>query len=79
MKCTDVMQELSDYIEGSLDEREKQELCTHLKKCHKCQVIVDTTKKTIELYCDGELFPLPNPVRDRLHEMLKTKCQGQSQ
>ena len=79
MKCTDGMQELTDYIEGTLDEREKQELCTHLKKCHKCQVIVDTTKKTIELYCDGELFPLPNPVRDRLHEMLRNKCQNQSQ
>lgn len=79
MKCTDVMQELSDYIEGSLDDREKQELCEHLKKCRKCQVIVDTTKKTIELYCDGELFPLPTPVRHRLHEMLRTKCQGQSQ
>jgi hypothetical protein len=38
-------------------------------------VVVDTTRKTIELYCDGELFPLPDPVRTRLHEVIRQKWQ----
>jgi anti-sigma factor RsiW len=76
IKCNDVFNEISNFLDGEMDDAVKQELREHLKKCHKCQVVVDTCKKTIELYCDGELFPLPNPVRDRLHEVLRRKCQG---
>jgi hypothetical protein len=37
--------------------------------------VFDTTRKTIELYCDGKLFPLPDPVRSRLHAALHRKWQ----
>jgi hypothetical protein len=37
--------------------------------------VFDTTKKTIELYCDGKIFPLPDDVRTRLHEALRRKLQ----
>ena len=76
MKCKEVMQEVSDFLDGELDEAAKEHLCEHLRKCHKCQVVVDTTRKTIELYCDGKLYPLPDPVRERLHQTLRSKCQG---
>ena len=78
INCNDVFNEISNYLDGEVDEAVKQDLREHLKKCHKCQVIVDTCRKTIELYCDGKVFPLPDPVRDRLHEALRRKCQGQS-
>lgn len=72
------MNEISNYLDGELDETVKKELRDHLKKCHDCQVIVDSTRKTIEFYCDGKLFPLPDPVRERLHQTLRSKCQGQT-
>jgi hypothetical protein len=37
--------------------------------------VFDTTRKTIELYCDGKLFPLPEDVRARLHEALRRRAQ----
>jgi len=77
MRCTKVMQELSNYLEGNLDETLKQELCAHLSGCNHCQVVYDTTRKTIELYCDGELYPLPTDVRNRLHDVIRRKCQPQ--
>lgn len=77
MRCTKVIQELSNYLDGDIDETLKQELCTHLSKCDHCQVVFDTTRKTIELYCDGELYPLPDDVRDRLHDFIRRKCQPQ--
>ncbi len=73
MDCKNTMNEISAYLDGDLDEDLKRELDAHLKKCHKCSVVVDTTRKTIELYCDGKLFPLPENVRDRLHEALHRK------
>jgi hypothetical protein len=72
------MQELSNFLEGNVDEDFKRELRSHLIRCQHCQVVVDTTRKTIELYCDGELFPLPGPVRERLHDVLRKKCQQKS-
>jgi anti-sigma factor RsiW len=79
IKCNDVFSEISNFLDGEMDESVKQELRDHLKKCHKCQVVVDTCQKTIELYCDGKLFPLPDPVRNRLHAALRRECQGQKQ
>lgn len=73
MSCEEVIRELSNYLEGEIDEELKRELEAHLKLCHNCEIIFDTTRKTIELYCDGKLFALPDVVRDRLHELLRRK------
>jgi len=69
------MKELSAYLDSEIDETLKQELQEHLGRCHECKVIFDTTRKTIELYCDGKLFPLPATVRDRLHQALRRKVE----
>jgi hypothetical protein len=36
-------------------------------------VIVDTTRKTIEIYCNAEPVPLPDDVRQRLHNALRER------
>jgi hypothetical protein len=38
-------------------------------------VVMNTTKKTIEIYRDNQLYELPNDLRDRLHEAIMTKCK----
>jgi len=75
LNCKKVLREISSYLDGDLDEELKRVLEAHIKMCHHCQVVFDTTRKTIELYCDGKLFPLPDEVRSRLHEALRRKCQ----
>jgi hypothetical protein len=39
-------------------------------------VVMDTTKKTIEIYRDNELYELPEGLRTRLHDAIMTKCRG---
>ena len=78
MNCKEAVQEISSYLDESLDEDLKRTLKAHLKCCHHCQVIFDTTRKTVEFYCDGKLFPLPDEVRSRLHAALRKKCQTSS-
>ena len=50
MDCTEVLEQLSDY----LDAEARAELCrqidAHLARCSRCQVHVDTVRKTILLY-----------------------------
>jgi anti-sigma factor RsiW len=71
VKCRDCFKELSNYLDGEIDPSLKRELEEHLGKCHRCQVVFDSARKTIELYCDGKLFELPDGVRDRLHAALR--------
>ena len=55
MKCTEFLQELTDYLDGKISENLKIELDEHLHWCHECHVVMNTTKKTIEIYRDNEV------------------------
>jgi predicted anti-sigma-YlaC factor YlaD len=70
MNCKSVIRELSSYLDGDLDVAVLTELEIHLQRCEDCRIIVDTTRKTIEIYCKTEPVPLPEDVRARLHETL---------
>ncbi len=73
MNCLEVIAELSNYLDGDLDPQLRKDLEVHVHKCGHCKVVFDTTRKTIELYCDGKLFPLPTEVRARLHEAVRRR------
>ena len=71
MKCSDFLQELTNYLDGMIDDRTKAELEDHLAWCHNCYVVCDTTKKTIEIYRDSKLYELPEDLRTRLRAILE--------
>jgi anti-sigma factor RsiW len=74
--CEEVIQQISDYLDGEVPSDLRRAIEDHLCACHDCDVVFDTTRKTIELYCDGRLFPLPEAVQERLHAVLRRECQG---
>jgi anti-sigma factor RsiW len=76
VNCSDFLKELTDYLDGALDESTKEELDEHLAWCHNCFVICNTTKKTIEIYRDSTLYELPDDLRCRLRSAIMTKCQA---
>ena len=76
MKCKDFLKELNEYLDGNIDVQLKTELEEHLQWCHNCFVVCNTTQKTIEIYRDNEVYPLPEPIRDRLHQAIVTKCKS---
>ena len=73
MNCKGVIRELSNYIDGDLDPVVKQELERHLEHCEDCTMIVDQTKKSIEILCDSQPVELQADVRSRLHAALRQK------
>ncbi len=73
MNCKGVIRELSNYIDGDLDLGLKAELERHLDHCEDCTLIVDQTKKSIEILCDSRPLELPSEVRSRLHAALRAK------
>ena len=76
MKCTEFLKELTDYLDGNINANLKEELDEHLHWCHGCHVVLNTTKKTIEIYRDNQIYELPEPLRNRLHQAIMSKCRG---
>lgn len=75
MNCKSVIRELSNFIDGDLDLAMTQELERHLGHCEDCTMIVDQTKKTVEIFCDSAPVALPSDMRARLHEALHHKMK----
>jgi anti-sigma factor (TIGR02949 family) len=65
--CQELLTSLSEYVDGDLS----PDLCSilemHLKSCSRCRIVLDTLRKTIELYHEtAEETQLPADVRSRL-------------
>jgi anti-sigma factor RsiW len=76
VKCSEFLHELTDYLDGAIDAPTKAELEEHLAWCHNCYVVCDTTKKTIQIYRDSQLYELPENLRTRLRSAIVAKCQS---
>ena len=75
MKCTEFLRELTDYLDGTMNESMRAELDEHLHWCHECHVVMNTTKKTIEIYRDNQIYELPESLRTRLHQAIMSRCR----
>lgn len=65
--CKEMLITLNDYIDGELDTSLCDELEKHMAGCDNCRVVVNTIKKTIELYReDCATDKIPTEVRERL-------------
>ena len=70
-RCEELLGSLSAYIDGDLSPELCQELEKHLASCDNCQVVLNTTKRTIDLVQTPTEKPdLPEDVRERLFKRL---------
>jgi anti-sigma factor RsiW len=80
MRCRQVIDKISEYIDGELDPELVRELERHLQHCEDCRVVVDTTRQTVEVFCHTEPAPLPSDVHERLNQMFRQSFRkGQSE
>ena len=75
LTCNQFLDELSEFLDDDVNEDVRQELQTHVTQCPNCWVMVDTTKKTIQIYRGLEPEPLPNGLKARLMGALQNKMQ----
>jgi anti-sigma factor RsiW len=73
LTCRDFLNELSDYLDESVDTEVRAKLEQHITECPNCWVIADTTKKTIRIYKGMEPHPIPVDVESRLMTALEKK------
>lgn len=73
LTCKDFLAELSDFLDESLSPEERRELENHINGCPNCWVLADTTRRTVQIYKEAELYELPEEVRNRLAQALEKK------
>ena len=73
LTCKQFLQELNDYLDPNTDPELKRRLESHVTECPNCFVIVDTTKKTLQVYKGVEPQSIPEDVKDRLWKALERK------
>jgi len=71
-ECKQLLGELSDYIDGELQAELCAEIEIHLQNCENCRIVLNTLRKTVELYEQTCLMDeLPQSTRERLFARLK--------
>jgi anti-sigma factor RsiW len=65
--CKDLLSSLGEYVDGTLAAELCSEIERHMVGCKRCRVVVDTLKKTVELYQEAaDESEIPADVRQRL-------------
>lgn len=72
--CGHLLGELSAYLEGEVSEALCAEIREHLEGCENCRAVVDTLRKTIQLYHTLPQPDLPEGVRQRLIHTLSLEA-----
>ena len=75
MTCTEFLSLIDDLIDDSVTAELRTEIEQHMHKCGHCEVIFNTTRKTIEIYRSHEIYELPTDLRERLHAAIMTRCK----
>ena len=75
MTCTEFLKILDDVLDESIAVETRTEIELHLRQCGHCEVVLNTTRKTIEIYRCHEVYEIPTDVSDRLHAVIKERCK----
>ena len=75
MNCKKIVNELSNYLDEGLDASLKASIEKHLEHCEDCRIVVDTTRQTIQIFCNSEPAPLPDDTRARLRDALRNRLR----
>jgi len=73
--CTEFLAQLDDLIDDAVTSKMRADLQEHLRGCEHCEVTLNTTRKTIEIYRSHEIYDLPAGLRERLHTAIMARCK----
>jgi len=74
--CTEFLSKLTDYFDGEIDPSLLAEVKAHLGTCHHCEVVVDTTRKTIDVYRGAASYEFPEELANRLRAAVMERCRA---
>ncbi len=75
MKCQEILEKLSEYIDKEVDPSLCDEIERHIEDCEPCVAFINTLRRTVELFGGVKhVTPeIPPDVSDKLNAFLKEK------
>jgi predicted anti-sigma-YlaC factor YlaD len=76
ISCDEFMAAFGDYLEGNVAAEVRQQLEAHLSHCQTCQVIYDSSRKTLKIVTESGSFDLPESTAKRLQDRIMARIRG---
>lgn len=71
LDCQKLLSSISDFVDGELSPDLCQQIEQHLNECENCRIVINTLRKTIDLYHhQPSNESLPQEIRQRLFHRL---------
>ena len=77
LDCKGLLESLSAYLDGEVDEELRLEIEEHLRSCVKAQAMLRTFERTIVLHRVVEIEGVPTEVHVRLHQVVQECIEGE--
>jgi predicted anti-sigma-YlaC factor YlaD len=77
VSCKTVIANLSNYLDGEAAPEMRQKIEKHLRGCHRCTAVYDSTRNMLVITGDERVFEIPAGFSERLHTFIdKTISKG---
>ena len=73
MNCNDLTAQISEFLDGEVNQEIRRALEDHLKGCPRCAEFLISLKKTIELAKQAPKESLPPEIERSIHDVVR-KC-----
>src|ERR1043165_2033574 len=66
ISCQDFINELGNLLDDDVATEIREQLAAHLAHCNTCQVLYDSTRKTLRIVTESGSFEYPEPIAEPL-------------
>jgi anti-sigma factor RsiW len=74
--CREFCDQLSDYLDGELSDKECRLIEEHLAECSPCALEYKSLRTAVEVCSQAISEKLPEDIRSRLKAVLKQRCRN---
>ena len=79
ISCRDFMSELGNLLDDDVAAEVREQLQSHLSHCNQCQVLYDSTRKTLRIVTESGSFEYPEPIAEplvgRIMDRVRSGCE----
>jgi anti-sigma factor RsiW len=69
--CKKLLTELSNYLDDELDAALRDELDSHAKRCPNCYIIIDSTRKTVQIFKECGPYDVSPALHARIEQAVR--------
>lgn len=77
VSCRDFLAEFGDYLDNTAGPELRARLEEHLQTCRACRVVLDSSRKTIQIVTDGESFTLPSDAVEGIVQKVMAQIKAE--